>query len=325
LLLIFSVELCCFFLLGFPEKNKFNFELPDVEETHVANVFGYVPYADSIVEDKKVINGETIFDVNYTIGSSHERITPKHDSLKSKYALFFGCSIAFGYGLDDDQTLPYQFQNHSDYNSYNYGYSGYGTNHMLARLQYQNLREAIPTHEKNGAAFYIFYWDHIERSIGSMDHYTQWLYNAPYYEMADGHLKRNKTFKNGRPFTSSIYEILYQSSIVNYFDIKFPLSISENHLDLVSEMVLESKNTYTKQFGNDNFYVVIYPTYEEEEPEKLAQFLVYLEKKGIDIINLDEGFDYDWSYAIHANEPHPNAFSNDTTGQRLVQHLKSQL
>ena len=66
--------------------------------------------------------------------------------------------------------------------------------------------------EKNGSAYYIFFWDHIYRSIGSMSRYTDWLSFAPYYTMDGEKLIRKKMFTNGRPFISRIYEEIYQSS-----------------------------------------------------------------------------------------------------------------
>jgi hypothetical protein len=320
--LIFTFELACFFLLGMPEKPLKSFIPEDLPADHIGSQIGTVPPADTSLQDQKIINGEVIYDVHYTFNENHIRVTPDHDSTKQKYALFFGCSIGFGLGLEDNQTLAYQVQQASDYNAYNYAYSGYGTNHMLARLQYQNLRKLTPAKETNGVGLYIYFSDHINRSIGTMQRHTDWLHTAPLYEMHDGKLVRNKSFKAGRPIQSKIYETLYQSSIVKYFNLDFPLSIKERHLDLASEMVLESKKEYMRQFGNDQFYVVLYPTYQEEDPENYAKFLTFLKKKGIKYIDLRKNFDYKWSYAIHNLEPHPGAEVNKLLGKRLANELQ---
>lgn len=314
----------CFFLLDMPDKLDKDFELLDLDPEHIAAHLGMVPFQDSVIRDLKIVDGDTIYDVDYSIGKDCERLTPNWNAQKSKYALFFGCSIGFGHGLEDNQTLAYQFQENSPCNSYNYAYSGYGTNHMLARLQYQNLRKIIPKKEKEGAGFYIFYWDHIERSIGSMARYTEWLHTSPYFEFQDGKLVRDKAFKDGRPFVSSFYEAVYQLSCVKYFDMTFPAKLSDQHFDLVSEMVLESKKTYKKQFENDNFYVVIYPTYEEIDPKLLKAFYASLKKKNIQVLNLNEDIHYDASYSIHAHEAHPSAFANETIAKLLVERMRKE-
>lgn len=321
--LLFGFELICFFLLGMPDKTLKSFDPENLPADHIGNQIGTVPPADTSLREQSIINGDVIFDVHYTFNNNHIRVTPDYDSTKQKYALFFGCSIAFGLGLEDNQTLAYQFQQASDYNAHNYAYSGYGTNHMLARLHYQNLRALTPERETNGIGLYIYFSDHINRSIGTMQRYTEWLHTSPYYEMQAGKLVRNKSFKEGRPIQSNIYETLYQSSIVNYFNLDFPLSINENHLDLVSEIVLESKKEYTRQFGNTDFYVVLYPTYHEEDPENYANFIRFLTKKGIKYIDLRENFYYKWTYAIHTLEPHPGAKVNEILGKRLAKALRN--
>ncbi len=323
--LLFTLELVCFFLLGMPEKPLKSFVPEDLPSHHIGSQIGTVPTEDTSVRELNIIDGEVIFDVHYTFNDNHIRVTPDYDSTKQKYALFFGCSIGFGLGLEDNQTLAHQFQQNSDYNAYNYAYSGYGTNHMLARLQFQNIRKLTPAKETDGVGLYIYFSDHINRSIGTMQRHTDWLHTAPNYEMRDGKLVRNKSFKEGRPIRSGIYEMLYQSSIVKYFNFDFPLSIKERHLDLVSEMVLESKKEYTRQFGNDHFYVVLYPTYHEENPENYALFLTFLKKKGIQYIDLRKNFHYKWTYAIHQLEPHPGAEVNAILGKRLAYELRKLL
>ena len=322
-ILILVFEGVCFFLLGSPDKENKEFELAELEHGHIAEALGMVPYADSVVTECKIIDGDTIFNVTSSIGQFCERLTPDHDTTKTKYALFFGCSIAFGYGLNDNETLPFYFQEESTVNSYNFAYSGYGTQMMLARLQYQNLRNFVPSKERSGAAYYIFYWDHIERAIGSMARHTQWMHNSPNYEFHDGKLIRNKFFKDGRPFRSWFYENFYQSSILKYFDFTFPTRLRDEHFDLVSEIILESKREYERQFGNNSFYLVIYPTYEEIDPEMIKSFHSYLKKKGIPIIDLNENYKFAPSNSIHSeHEPHPNAAANHEIAKKLKERIQ---
>src|SRR5690606_28869674 len=104
------LELICFVLLGSPDKHKKKFGLPNVSDDHVANNIGTVPYPDSVYHEIKIKGNDTVYNVYNTIDENWKRVTPDFDSSRSKYALFFGCSIAFGHGLEDNQTFPYYFQ-----------------------------------------------------------------------------------------------------------------------------------------------------------------------------------------------------------------------
>jgi hypothetical protein len=322
-LLLMALETVLFFLLGMPSAFKKDFSIPDLPENHIARQVGATYYPDSIYHDVKVIgNNDTVFDVQYSIDSMNKRITPDFDSSKTDYALFFGCSIGFGYGLEDNQTLAYQVQKQSqNTNSYNFCISATGTNHMLAQFQYRDLSKQVA--EKNGCGYYIFFWDHIYRAIGTMHRYTEWLHLAPYYEMKDGKLVRNKLFKDGRPFISGWYERLYQTNIVKYFEADLPLKLNDTHFDLVSEMVLESKKAYEKQFGNDQFYLVFYPNYVTYSPEEMRTFKSYLTKKNIRFIDLSNVIVYQGKYTL-GGDSHPNAETNKLIANFLLQKKKKQ-
>lgn len=319
-LLVLLLETILFFVLGMPSAFKKDFSVPDLPENHIARQVGMTYYADSVYHDIKVNGTDTVFDVHYSIDHMNKRITPGFDSTKKNYALFFGCSIGFGYGLEDDQTLAYQVQQQGEStNSYNFAISGTGTNHMLAEIQYRDLSKQVA--EKDGCGYYIFFWDHIYRAIGTMHRYTEWLHLAPYYKMENGKLIRHKLFKDGRPFISSMYERLYQTNIVKYFEADLPLKLNDSHYDLVTEMVLETKKNYEKQFRNDKFYLVIYPNYVAYTPEQMQIFKSYLKKKKIKFIDLSQKIVYQGKYTL-PGDAHPNAEMNELMAKYLLQETK---
>jgi hypothetical protein len=319
ILLLFITELVCFFILGMPPANNKDFGLANLPEEHISTHLGTVPYADSVYHHVLVKDNDTVYDVRSSIDSNCLRINPDHQLENDQFALFFGCSIAFGEGLDDNETLPYHFQESSGkYNSYNLAFSGYGTNHMLARMEYQDLSKIVV--EQNGKAFYIFFWDHIFRSIGSMEHYCGWVSNAPYYTFDDGELIRKKAFKNGRYLLSETYEAIYQTNIIKKFGINFPLALNTEHYHLVTEMILQSKIEYREQFGNDDFYVVFYPTYADYTPEQLKQFQSILEEKGIDYLDLNDFLDYGPEHTL-GGDPHPSSNTNQIVAKELLNRV----
>ena len=76
-------------------------------------------------------------DKYYTIGNNKFRITPEiNDLKKNKTINFFGGSFTFGYGLNDNETMPYLLQKYfNDWKINNYGINGYGVHQMLAQIQ----------------------------------------------------------------------------------------------------------------------------------------------------------------------------------------------
>lgn len=78
--------------------------------------------------------GDVIYDVVYSIGDDHFRVTPQSGH-KTRSAEFLGCSFMFGEGLNDDQTLPFFFgQLHPDLAVKNSGIHGYGMSQSLVTL-----------------------------------------------------------------------------------------------------------------------------------------------------------------------------------------------
>lgn len=305
------VETVCFLLLGMPDGEIKEFAVvPDNERDHIGWQLGFVPEPDTVIRDLKMNGNDTVFNAQYSIDSLYRRITPGFDAQRKKHALFFGCSIAFGEGLNDDQTLPYQFQACSqEHNAYNYAYSGYGTNQMLARLQFRDLSKQVE--EKDGVAFYIFFWDHIYRTIGSMSRYTDWLHAAPNYELENGRPVRNGSFKTGR-WSSWWYERIYQLGTVRYFGIDFPLRLNDGHYELLCAIIEESKREYQKQFGNAEFYVVLYPSYLPEQDEfDFHKFKRMLKDRSIRYIDMFHAIEYGPQHTFRG-DGHPNA---ETTGR----------
>ncbi len=314
-----ALELVFYALLGSPTRERNKFEMPELASDDIQQLIGYVPFPDTIINEVFVVDGDTSFNVNYTIDHTRKRVTPKVSDNNDEYALFFGCSIAYGYGLDDNETIPYYYQSNGAITAYNFAYNGHGTNHVLARLIHGNLPEQV--NETSGKAFYLFFWDHIARAIGTMRRHTSWLHFAPYYYMDGDTLRRNKMFKDGRPFTSFMYEKLYQNSLLEYFEIDFPLSFKNAHFELVAEMVKQSKKHYEAQFGNDEFYMVIMPKYDDSNEKELQNFLRIVEDKGIKVLNFSKEIKYSSKYTLK-HDPHPNATFTKLFSELLYTKIK---
>ena len=106
-MLVLLVEVTCYFLLGLPKQEWKDYSITELPEDHIGTHLGHVPWADSVWHDVKYADDQKIFDTYYTVDKHNRRVVPNYNPNKTKYAAFFGCSICYGFGLKDDQTIPY--------------------------------------------------------------------------------------------------------------------------------------------------------------------------------------------------------------------------
>ena len=100
------------------------------------NDLGTVPSPGRHKARKETAAGEVVYDVVYTIGDDSFRVTPGANSSRPLRVNFLGCSVTFGDGLNDDQTLPaYVNQKLSNVQVKNFGIHGFGMHQVLAILE----------------------------------------------------------------------------------------------------------------------------------------------------------------------------------------------
>jgi hypothetical protein len=278
---------------------------------------GYKPKPDTIHTGIKTVNGKIIYSIKFNTDANSLRITPI-DSTKprTQYAQFYGCSMTFGEGVQSNETLPYFFGKFdSTYRPYNFAYSGYGPHQMLARLETGSPKSIVK--ESTGIAFYIYINDHVNRAIGTMTNYG---YNggfAPYFHEDGNELKHDGLFRNTRRIRSWFYEVMLKSNILKLFKIGYPFNISEADYELTAEIMAQASRDYKKQFGNDNFYVIIYPTTIDN-----SLIISLLKQKGVKVLDYSKLFNpTDKKYAIPYDE-HPTALANEILIKELVKDIK---
>jgi hypothetical protein len=280
-------------------------------------VLGYKPNPNTTHTGTRTKDGQTIYSITYATDSNSLRITPVDTTKpKDKYALFFGCSMTFGEGVQSNETLPYYFGKFDEeYRPYNFAYSGYGPHQMLARLETPQVKEIVK--EKTGIGFYIYINDHVNRVIGTMTNYGYNGGNAPYYHQQGNGIKRDKLFKDARRTRSWIYETLLKSNILKLFKIGYPFKITEEDYQLTAEIMAESARLYKEQFGNDNFYVIIYPTLIDS-----TLIIRLLKQKGVKVLDYSKLFNpLDKRYAIPYDE-HPTALANEVLIKELIHQFE---
>lgn len=287
------------------------------------DLLGNAPYPNISCSVIKANNSSLVFKAKYSIDSFRRRKTPVANlDTRKKYALFFGGSFTFGEGVNDNETLPYYFAKYAmDYKPYNYAFPGYGTQHLLAKLESNKIRDEIK--ESNGLLIYIFNDWHVLRVIGNAKLVATHGERYPYYTYdASGNLIRKKDFNQGRFILTKIYKLLAMSGFVNYFNIDFPLVITDKHIKLTADVIIEARNNFRTKFNSDNFYVVIYPG-AKRFSKKMISYLKEANVKYLDLSDLldkpllEEKLNRDLFYI--KGDGHPTAKLHELVGKKLAE------
>lgn len=255
------------------------------------------------------LQSEKHVSITYHIDSLSRRVTP-FDTRRAvgKYALFLGCSFTYGESVADTNTMPYYFGKATGFRPYNYGVSGYSPAHMIALQQSVNMRNEVV--EKDGIAIYTYIEDHLARVAPS----TKWIYNSggywPYVNPKT--VRVEGTYADKHPITVQLIKGMYQSNIVNLFNINFPRRYSTEHYEQFVTIVKKSEQLYRNQFGNDNFYVVVFPAY-PMAPE-LRQLFQRAQLKVIDYSTL-----FSWKTTV--DRMHPDGDAYKQVAEKLANDL----
>jgi hypothetical protein len=266
---------------------------------------GYTLPPNAQIADTLVLGGKNIYQTTYTTDAYHRRITPiDHLEQRRNFLLFFGCSMTFGLGVNDNETMPFYVGHFASHDRpYNYGVSGYGPHYMLAQLQRGNLTQEI--NENHGIAIYTFIDHHIDRAIGTMRVYNLWEQHAPFYTLdAHDRLVRQGDFTSGRPLVSFLYWVMGKSHVFQYYNITFPPRIREEHVRLTARIIAEARTAFHKQFPSADFYVLLYPGVRGGE-----DIIPYLAQAGVKYLD----------YAYFINWPHPGLTLEDVGAHPTAQ------
>jgi len=265
------------------------------------------------------IGDTVIFDVHYSTDENGWRKTPKinpNDSTKS--IVFFGCSYLFGHGLNDSLVMPNMVQNlvQDKYKVYNFSYSGYGTNQMLANIE-NNIVDSVIKYSPK-----IFIYGAIEDHLNRISNYVGYGFHSPKY-ILDPQTKEVKyvgRFDNYVDNSGLFKQKIMNSEIYNLFKKKLA---DTTDVKLFVEMVKKSQQLLKKKFPASEFHVIFY----NRSCELLGINMINaLQKSGIivhkasDIVpNFNTGYH---QYCIHfPSELHPNGKLNSILAKYIVKNI----
>lgn len=293
-----------------------------------SEILGYGPSKNNRVRTYSTYNDTKLFDVHYTIDKDGLRISPPFNAQKdSKSILFFGCSITFGYGLEDNQALPYQVGVKSDYKYkiYNFAFNGYGTHQMVSELEHNLVDSIVKVPPKY--AFYISIPDHMKR----MMHEREWDDHGPKYVLDDngeaifkGHFD-DLSFSLPKEWGEKVKAITNKSAIVKSIILsdKNDKGFTEYHVNLYTAMIKKANALVKKKYPGCEFHFI----YNGDVTTGVDYKVLFekLEADGIfchfnqDIIpDISNMVKYTIKYPY---ENHPNALTNEKYAQYIIDNI----
>src|ERR1700747_3296366 len=147
-------------------------------------VIGWGPSRAGLFPNERIDpeTGAAIYRAAYTIDSNLLRQTQSCE--KGPAVVFFGCSVTFGIGLNDADTLPHLFADSIDRNLriLNLAFGGYGPHQFLSELQ-AGIFDSVIGPQPKLFVFVTAAW-HAERSSCR----SRYGLNGPRYTIENGQL-----------------------------------------------------------------------------------------------------------------------------------------
>lgn len=190
--------------------------------------------------------------------------------------------------------------------------SGCGPHQMYAYLENNLVKKQIS--EKNGICIYVFIDDHIRRMNGSVTSMFSYGDTHPRYVLEEDKFIRKGTHKTGHPaLLRYFFELAHKSNVLRYFGVlDKPLTMGDP-IENTAKLIKAAEGLYQQQFGNDHFYVALYPGGDNTIVE-------YLKKENIKTIDLSPLFGAT-EYRLHPYDLHPTAEGNEKMVKALLQQL----
>lgn len=263
-------------------------------------------------------NGEIIYGATYHTNAQGRRITPvSKPENRHRFLALFGCSVTFGLGINDEQTLGACLGRRApDYMPYNFACQGYGTQQVLLTLQDPLEREI---RQKQGIGIYVFFSGHINRVIGGMFMTVYWGAGFPNYEIQGDQLVRTGSFESVHPWRLALHRFLAKSETVKYVINHWPGTYSQNDYRLTARIIQEAARTFRQKFLDSPFYVMFFPDQgtiacADEMMRRLDQF-------GVPYLYFPDVLDSLTPEARTVDGWHPSQAANELMAERLTREL----
>lgn len=249
---------------------------------------GAYPPKNTILHSKAFFKNKKYYDVVYTFDENRRRKTHAHSKLSSKHIILAGCSMVFGEGLADENTLDYLLKkNFPDYNIYNYGVPAQAPNFFLTRLNEFPIDQEIQPIE-NGFLIYFLASFHLPRILGKLSHPS--VMHGHYFDFSENNVIDKGKYIESQKLKSYLSLLLYKAgnysrliSRINQLIFKLNNEIYDSDIDYLISILVEIKNKYATT--NHRKFIVYFGQYEDEMMPDLRNRLIRkLKESTLDVV-----------------------------------------
>ena len=210
--------------------------------------------------------------------SEYHGRSPEGLNYKKKPIVIFGCSFAYGYLLNNEDTFSYKLSHLTKRPVYNRAYTGWGIQHMLYQVRDDDFFKTVPEPEY---VIYVYFSDHIRRLF--LNHFNFWEVSGERFylrytdkngELVERTFPENPVlFQLNRiyiynkicdmffahyyyPFFDFIFPLYKKSDIVKHFIN--PYKIYDGYLDFAYKHFDSAKKEMQKHWKNTKYVIFIY-------------------------------------------------------------------
>ena len=258
-------------------------------------------------------SGTMLFDGAISINEYGFRETRGNPDSDETY-IFLGCSVTFGYGLSDHQTMPHYFSEAAGFEKrvVNFALSGYGVHQALRELEtdLHASRAGLDPSQVKGVFFSL-----IDGHASRMEfpRYTA----APYYVLRNGRPVFAGSYMEHKALSgSSRLDILVARSRTRFLQERL-FSGDDGKMEKLWEITLamlgEMNRLCLEKYG-----VPLTVVYWNNHPPALEKFAEW----GMPVIKVEEAFaaqgDYKAvKYMLH--DTHPSPYANEVLGRHVYE------
>jgi len=260
----------------------------------------------------------------YTI-SNGIRFTAGNSNENQNFVALFGCSMAFGWGCNDDETFVSRLCEYlPNYNGYNFAVPSASTQHMYYKLKTNKVKSVVS--EDTGVGIFMAFGFQPERLHLSVK--SPWVNQFPdyIYDRETDDLIYNGSIGALHPKQELMYSFLRKSNILRYFKPYIP-PYTNTLIKKYVDQIYVSKKYFLEQFPGSRFIVLIAPPDYTFPKIKLLKKL--LEERKIEYMVPRKEEYFDVILSIDRNETmYPDAhftpLTQDMLAKEFCQYLTKQ-
>lgn len=281
---------------------------------------GYCPAAGRESSAIKYHREDVIYDVNYRIDIRGLRVSPPaQDPSACGSVLFFGGSVTFGEGVEDDQTMPYVtgVRTGGRYAIDNFGFHGYGPHQMLAALDHGMVDEVI-----DEPVSYVIYQGipaHVARAAGR----ARWDHHGPRYVLDNsGKPVYSGPFDGGLPRPVRWLRKQLDKSALYRWSGSLQREATREEIALYTAIVAAARDAVASKFPNAEFHVLLWGYQGEKTYDAILDGFHRANLNVHPINKILPGYTRDpANYEISPFDRHPNPRAHDQIAGYISDHI----